>query len=97
MIPSPRVQLYTTPFCALCERARQLLERAEVTFEEIDLSSDLERCCELEALTGGRSAPQLAVDGQPIGGFDELAVLQRNGLLAGWTSADFTSTPSLDL
>jgi glutaredoxin 3 len=97
VIPSPRVQLYTTSFCALCARARQLLERAGVIFEEIDLSSVPERCCELEALTGGRSAPQLAVDGRPIGGFDELAALQRNGLLAGWTSADSTSTPSLDL
>ena len=97
MIPSPRVQLYTTPFCTVCERARQLLEQAGVTFEEIDLSSDAERCCELEALTGGKSAPQLAVDGRPIGGFDELAALQRNGLLAWWTSAELTGTSSLDL
>ena len=51
---SPHAQLYTAPFCADCDRARALLERAEISFEEIDLGRDLERCCQLQALTGGR-------------------------------------------
>lgn len=79
MISPPGVQLYTAPFCADCERARALLERAGIAFEEIDLSRELERCCQLEALTGGRSGPWLLLDGRPIGGFDELAALERNG------------------
>jgi len=74
-----RVELYTAPFCANCDRARALLERAGVAFAEIDLSRDLDRCCELEALTGGRSTPQVVVDGRPIGGYTELAALERSG------------------
>ena len=74
-----RVELYTAPFCANCDRARELLERAGVAFAEIDLSRDLERCCELEALTGGRSTPQIVIDGRPIGGYAELAALDRTG------------------
>jgi glutaredoxin 3 len=77
--PCRRVVLYTAPFCAECERARALLERRGIAFEEIDLSADPERCCELEALTGGRSAPQIVIDGRPIGGFAELSALDRAG------------------
>lgn len=96
MISSPRVELYTAPFCALCERARQLLARAGIAFEEIDLSSDPERCCALEALTGGRSVPQIVLDGRPIGGFDELAALDRHGRLRPWASAEWTAIASAD-
>ena len=60
---SPHAQLYTAPFCADCERARALLERTGITFEENDLSRDLECRCQLEALTGVRSVPQLARNG----------------------------------
>jgi len=73
-----------------------LFERAGIPFEEIDLSSDLERCCELEALTGGRSAPQVVIDGRPIGGFDELAPLARDARLGGWTSGESTAASSGD-
>jgi glutaredoxin 3 len=77
--PRRRVILYTAPFCAECERARALLERRGIAFEEIDLSADPDRCCELEALTGGRSAPQIVIDGRPIDGFAELSALDRAG------------------
>ena len=79
MTSAPNVELYTAPFCANCDRARALLERAEVIFTEIDLSRDPERCCTLEALTGGRSTPQVVIDGRAIGGYDELARLLRQG------------------
>jgi glutaredoxin 3 len=77
--PPRHVLLYTAPFCAECERARALLGRRGIAFEEVDLSADPERCCELEALTGGRSAPQIVIDGRPIGGFAELSALDRAG------------------
>ena len=76
---SPHAQLYTAPFCARLRPRAGAAERAGITFEEIDLSRDLERCCQLEALTGGRSAPQLVLDGRPIGGLAELDALARNG------------------
>ena len=79
MTARQRVELYTAPFCASCDRARELLGRAGIAFTEIDLSRDLERCCELEALTGGRSTPQVVIDGRPIGGYAELTALDRTG------------------
>jgi glutaredoxin 3 len=74
-----RVELYTAPFCTNCDRARELLDRAAIAFAEIDLSRDPDRCCELETLTGGRSTPQIVIDGRPIGGYAELAALDRAG------------------
>ena len=73
----PHAQLYTAPFCADCDRARALLERAEISFEELDLGRDLERCCQLEALTGGRSVPQLVPAGRAVGGLAELDARTR--------------------
>lgn len=90
---SPHAQLYTAPFCADCDRARALLERSGITFEEIDLSRDLERCCQLDALTGARSVPQLVLDGCPIGGVAVLAALARNGGLRTPVSAESSATP----
>lgn len=60
------------------------------------MSSDPERCCKLDALTGGHGVPQLPIDGRPIVGFDELAALDRAGRLRGWTSAEWTATTSAD-
>ena len=74
---SPHAQLYTAPLCSDCDRARALLERAEISFEELDLGRDLERCCQLEALTGGRSVPQLVPDGRAVGGLAELDARTR--------------------
>lgn len=88
------LQLYTAPFCADCDRAGALLERSGITFEEIDLSRDLERCCQLDALTGGRSVPQLVHDSRPIGGLAALAALARNGSLRTPVRAESAATPA---
>lgn len=93
MTGAQRVELYTAPFCANCDRARELLERVGVAFAEIDLSRDLERCCELEALTGGRSTPQVVIDGRPIGGYAELAALDRTGGLRALAHAELEAAP----
>ena len=95
VISPPRVQLYTAPFCAYGDRARALLERRPIAFEEIDLSRDLECCCVLEALTGDRNVPQLLVDGRPIGS-DERASLERNGGPRGSVRAEWAAAPSVD-
>ena len=93
MSSPPHLQLYTAPFCADCDRARALLARTGITFEEIDLSRDLERCCQLDALTGGRSVPQLVHDSRPIGGLAALAALARNGSLRPPVRAESAATP----
>jgi glutaredoxin 3 len=76
------IRIYTTQWCALCERAKGLLDARELAYEEIDLTApagDVRQT--LRALTGGLSAPQVVIDGRPIGGWDELAALDRDGRL----------------
>jgi glutaredoxin 3 len=71
-----RIQLYVSRWCVQCRHAVSLLERRGLPYEAIDLA-DLDGCCRLHELTGGRSVPQAIVDGRRVGGYDELAALLR--------------------
>ena len=76
------IEIYTTPFCPYCARAKRLLDQKGVAFVEIDLWQFPERRAEMVERAGGRrTVPQLFVDGRPIGGSDELAELERSGEL----------------
>jgi len=76
------VELYTTMFCPYCTRARALLERKGVAFAEIDLNEEPARRGEMVQRAGGRtSVPQVFINGEHIGGSDELAALDRAGEL----------------
>jgi glutaredoxin 3 len=78
------VEMYTTPFCPYCVRARALLERKGVAFTEIDIIKEPARRGEMVRRAGGRSSvPQIFIDGEHIGGSDELAALDRAGELDG--------------
>ena len=74
------VELYTTPFCPYCTRARTLLERKGVAFIDIDITEKPGRRAEMVRRAGGRtSVPQIFIDGEHIGGSDELVALDRAG------------------
>ena len=74
------VEIYTTPLCPYCWRAKRLLSRKGVAFVEIDLWQQPQRRSEMIERAGGRrTVPQLFVDGRAIGGSDELAALERRG------------------
>ena len=76
------IEIYTTPFCPYCARAKRLLGEKGVAFVEIDLWRFPERRAEMIERAGGRrTVPQLFVDGRAIGGSDELAELERRGEL----------------
>jgi glutaredoxin 3 len=82
------VRIYTTPFCGYCLSAKRLLDRKGVGFEEIDVSGDADRRQEMMRLARGRyTVPQIFVGATHVGGFDDLAALERAGrldpLLAG--------------
>lgn len=85
---SARVEIYTTPLCPYCWRAKRLLRGKGVAFEEIDLWREPGRRGEMLERAGGRhTVPQIFVDGRAIGGCDELYALDAAGeldaLLAG--------------
>lgn len=78
---SVQIDLYRTRGCGYCVRAKDLLERKGVTFREIDVTFDDEKREWLYQETGRRSVPQVFVAGRPLGGYSDLAELDRRGEL----------------
>jgi glutaredoxin 3 len=75
------VKVYTTNNCPYCVRAKALLTKRSVPFEEVDVTSDPDKRTWLVKESGMRTVPQIFVDGKPIGGSDELHALDRSGEL----------------
>ncbi len=76
-----QVTVYRTRFCPYCIRANFLLKGKRVPFEEIDVSGDLERRAWLREATGQHTVPQIFINQRSIGGYSELAELDRRGEL----------------
>jgi glutaredoxin 3 len=73
-----QVELYTTGWCPFCARARALLERKGVAYTNIDLDEEPNRRDEMIRRSGGRrTVPQIFIDGEHIGGSDDLVALDR--------------------
>lgn len=80
-----RIHLYTTQFCGYCRAAKQLLRGKELDFDEIDVGFDAERRAEMiERAKGLRTVPQIFIHGRHVGGYQELAALEREGKLEAW-------------
>jgi glutaredoxin 3 len=74
------VEMYTRMFCPYCSRARALLERKGAAYTEIDIVEEPARRAEMIRRAGGRSTvPQIFINGEHIGGSDELVALDRAG------------------
>jgi glutaredoxin 3 len=71
--PMNQIEVYSTDNCPWCTRARSLLHARGLDFEEIDISSDQARTLEMIERSGRRTVPQIFIDEEPIGGFDELS------------------------
>ena len=78
----PRVELYTTPSCPFCVRAKRLLAERHIAYAEIDVSEDDDLRADVLQRTGRRTVPQIFIDGRSIGGFEELRELDVAGELA---------------
>ena len=75
-----QVEIYTSPFCGYCFRAKRLLEQKGAAFTEIDVMADGSRREEMLTRANGRhTVPQIFIDGKHIGGCDELYALDRAG------------------
>lgn len=78
-----KIEIYTSPFCGYCVRAKRLLDSKSAAFQEIDVAVDDQRRDEMVARAGGRrTVPQIFINGQHIGGCDELYALESAGKLA---------------
>ncbi len=75
----PPVTIYTTPGCPYCRRAKMLLTRKDVAYEEIDVSARAAREAMVERAGGRSTVPQIFIGLQHIGGCDELYALDAKG------------------
>jgi glutaredoxin 3 len=76
------IEIYTTFWCPYCSAAKALLTKKGIAFREIDAPSGSAARAEAMTRSGGRTTvPQVFVDGTPLGGYDDLAALDRAGRL----------------
>ena len=75
------VTLYTTESCPFCSSAKSLLAKRNVEYTEINLARDPDGRTKLSEKTGMITFPQIVIDGEPLGGFQELMAADRAGRL----------------
>jgi glutaredoxin 3 len=75
------VKIYTTRVCSYCVAAKRLLAARGVAYEEIDVTGDDAQRAWLVQTTGRRTVPQIFIGGEAVGGYDDLALLDRSGRL----------------
>lgn len=77
-----KVLVYTTSFCPYCVRAKNLLQRKGVAYEEVDVGNDQDLRALMTQKTGGRtSVPQIFIGEAHVGGCDDLYALEDQGKL----------------
>jgi len=77
-----KIEIYSNPLCGFCHHAKGLLNKKDVAFEDINVMMDRVRKAEMVERAGGRtSVPQIFIDGQHVGGCDELYALEAAGKL----------------
>ncbi len=78
------ITVYSGPNCPYCQRAKMLLQKKGAKFEEIDVKADPSKRDEMLQKSGGKQTiPQIFINGQHIGGCDDLYALDSAGKLDG--------------
>jgi len=78
---SAEVIMYATQFCPYCMRARRLLKQKGVEYTEIPVGGDRALWKEMEQRSGRNTVPQIFINGESVGGYDDIAALDRQGKL----------------
>lgn len=78
---SDNIVMYSTRFCPYCVRARNLLDSKQVSYTDIGVDSRPELRREMMTRSGRRTVPQIWIGERHVGGFDDLAQLERQGRL----------------
>ena len=84
----PQIDVYTANYCPYCTRAKDLLKQKGAEFTEHDITTDdAGREALIEKANGRRTVPQIFINDKHIGGFDDLAALDKKGELDSLLSA----------
>ena len=76
------VKIFTTTYCGYCVRAKDLLKRKGVDFQEVDVTGDDAMRTQLVEMSGGqRTVPQIFIGDTHVGGYTDLARLDSEGRL----------------
>ncbi len=76
-----KIIMYTKENCSYCTRAKQLLASKKLDYQEIRIDLDSTKRQEMERLSGRRTVPQIFINDQAIGGYDDLFALAQSGKL----------------
>ncbi|WP_395479987.1 glutaredoxin 3 [Candidatus Curculioniphilus buchneri] len=77
------VKIYTKSTCSYCQRAKDLLSRRQISYQEITIDHNVELRNKLIQSSGGcTTVPQIFIDGKHVGGYDDLYALDANGGLS---------------
>jgi len=79
----PEVIIYCTGLCPYCWRARKLIKDKGVEFTEIRVDKQPERWDEMVERSGRNTVPQIFIGGAHVGGYDDMAAIDREGALDG--------------
>lgn len=76
-----KVVVYVKDYCPYCTKAKNLLRKKNVEFEEIDISDDDELQASVIKRSGQRTVPQIFINDKSVGGCDDLYALNSAGKL----------------
>ena len=76
-----KIIIYSTAQCPYCVWAKKFLDSRHLAYEEIRVDLDAEKRMEMERLSGRRTVPQIFINDEAIGGYDDLVQLSKNGEL----------------
>lgn len=79
--PAPLVEVFSGPQCSYCTRAKALLSSKGIAYQEYDVSASDNRASMQQRLPRARSIPQIFINGEHIGGCDDLESLNAQGRL----------------
>ena len=79
MKPMSKVQIYTTNWCPYCNAAKALLDDKGVAYDEIDVTDPTLRMDMIQRAHGRRTVPQIFIGETHVGGYDDMAALDRQG------------------
>jgi len=83
----PKIEMYTTASCAFCTAAKMLLKQRGLDYAEIRVDIEIAKRDEMLQRAHRRTVPQIFINDQHIGGFEELAAAAKDGKLAQLTGS----------
>ena len=75
------IKIYTTNWCSYCVMAKRYFDEQEISYQEINIEEEGMSREELQKVTGGMSVPQIVIDDEVIGGYDNLMAMASAGEL----------------